>query len=168
MVEFSLRDPAIVSYGLGTLAFIAFSAHLGLGWRGGLRASILLGTIVISAVWAALNLGYALTDRPAFWTGQAVLDASRIGGWLLFVGLLLGGQRAAAGARIRQAANATAGTLSQGARDSAPPGGGTWWAAALLVLPAAAWFFPPPPRCGNWHRQLHCPVCPMASSSAYR
>jgi putative PEP-CTERM system histidine kinase len=156
VVEFSFRDPATVSYGLGMLAFIAFSAHLGLGWRGGLRASILLGTIVISAVWAALNLGYALTDRPAFWTGQAVLDALRVGGWLLFVGLLLGGQRAAAGARIRQAANATAGTLSQGARDWAPPRGGTsWWAAALLVLPAAVWFFPPGP-----------PVRELASAAA--
>ena len=77
MLDFSLRDPATASYGFATLAFVAFSIHLGLGWRGGLRASILLGTIVVSAVWAALNFGFALTGQSALWTAAAIVDAMR-------------------------------------------------------------------------------------------
>ena len=132
MLEFSFRDPAAVSYGLGTLAFLAFSVHLGLGWRGGQRASILLGTILLSALWAAANLGFDLTAQSTFWTGQAILDALRVSGWLLFVAMLLGGRRAA-----------IAGKSPEAEQSRAAFRGGTWWALALLLVPAAVWFFPP-------------------------
>ena len=143
MLEFSFRDPAAVSYGLGTLAFLAFSVHLGLGRRGGLRASILLGTTLLSALWAAANLGFVLTAQSAFWTGQVILDALRVSGWLLFVAMLLVGQHAAAGVPIREAANSATGRRPEGARDSPPSLVGRWWALALLLLPVAVWFFPP-------------------------
>ena len=146
MLDFSLRDPATASYGFATLAFVAFSIHLGLGWRGGLRASILLGTIVVSAVWAALNFGFALTGQSALWTAAAIVDAMRSAGWLLFVALLLGGeQSAAARARIRAATGATAGPPSQGTRDSVAHFGSRWWTAALVLLPVAVWLLPPGP-----------------------
>ena len=132
MLEFSFRDPAAISYGLGTLAFLAFSVHLGLGWRGGLRASILLGTIILSALWAAADLGFVLTAKSDFWTAQAILDALRVSGWLLFVAMLLGGRRAA-----------TAGKSPQEAQTRTSFRGATWWALALLLVPAAVWFFPP-------------------------
>jgi hypothetical protein len=83
--EFSFRGPAVISYGFGLLAFLAFSAHLGLGRRGGFRATVLLATIAISALWAAVAVVFALTDASAFWIVQAILDAARIGGWLLFM-----------------------------------------------------------------------------------
>jgi len=67
------------------LAFLAFAAHIGAGWRGGPRATVLLATQAFSAVWAGLNLGFALTLRPGFWIGETVVDALRIDGWLLFM-----------------------------------------------------------------------------------
>jgi len=113
--ELSIRSPDIFSYGLGALAFLAFAVHLATGWRGGLRASVLLATIAVSALWAGANVGFALTENPAFWAGQTVLDALRIGGWLLFVIALLRGARTAL----------------------------QWGPALLLLLPAAAWFASP-------------------------
>ena len=145
MLDFSLRDPATASYGFATLAFVAFSIHLGLGRRGGLRASILLGTIVVSAVWATLNVGFTLTGKSAFWTAEALADAVRIAGWLLFVALLLGGEQSAARSRLRAATGATAGPPSQATRDSIAAFGSKWWTVALVLLPAAVWFFPPAP-----------------------
>lgn len=78
-----------MSYGLATLIFAAFAVHLSVGWRGGAKATLLLGTVIASALWAALSLGFALTGAPLFWVAQLVLDALRMGGWLLFATLLL-------------------------------------------------------------------------------
>lgn len=146
MLDYSLRDPATASYGFATLAFVAFSIHLGLGRRGGLRASILLGTIVVSAAWAALNVGFALTGHSALWIAGALADAARSAGWLLFVALLLGGeQSAAARSRIHAAPSGTAGPPSQETQGSIAGVGNMWWTMAFLLLPAAVWFFPPEP-----------------------
>lgn len=147
-----MRGPASLSFGLGMLAFLAFSVHIALGWRGGLRASVLLATIAISAMWAGLNFGFALTDRPGFWTAQTILDALRVGGWLVFIVILLGG-RPAPGTGLP--ARPTASNSSTGTQDSTSFRGGMWWAAAFLLLPAAAWVFPPSP-----------PVPELASVSA--
>lgn len=114
MLDLSLRNPAIFSYAFGTLAFVAFGIHLATGSRGGARAAVLLATIAASALWAALNLGFALTEGGAWWKAQAMLDALRSAGWLAFVIALLGGVRR-----------------------------GSQWGPALLLLPAAAWFLPP-------------------------
>jgi putative PEP-CTERM system histidine kinase len=89
--ELPLSSPGVLAYGLGTLAFLGFAAQLGLGWRGGLKASTLLATIAASALWAGLNLAYALTEAPALWSAQLLADALRVGGWLFFVGMVLGG-----------------------------------------------------------------------------
>ena len=143
MLEYLFRDPAAVSYGFGTLAFLAFSVHLALGWRGGMRASVLLGTILLSALWAAANLGLVLTAQPPFWTGQTILDALRVSGWLLFVAMLLGGQRAATAMPFPETASATADNPPKVKQSWAAFRGGKWWALALLLVPAAVWFSPP-------------------------
>src|SRR3954471_11507178 len=109
-----MSDPAVYGYGFATLAYLAFAVHLGLGWRGGGRASILLGGGVGSAASAASNLAFSLTGLDVLWSVQAVLDALRAGGWLLFLCVLLQGTRA-----------------------------GLTAAALPVVLPAAAWFFYP-------------------------
>ncbi|MFL6570726.1 MAG: XrtA/PEP-CTERM system histidine kinase PrsK [Burkholderiales bacterium] len=109
-----MNDPAVYGYGLAAAAFLAFAVHLGLGWRGGARASILLGVVVASAASAASNLGFSLTGLDVLWSVQAVLDALRAGGWLLFLCVLLQGTRA-----------------------------GLKAAALPVVLPAAAWLFYP-------------------------
>ncbi|HSL69440.1 MAG TPA: hypothetical protein VK864_04320, partial [Longimicrobiales bacterium] len=81
--------PGAASYGLATLVFAAFAVHLGVGWKGGAKAALLLGTVIASALWAALSLGFAITGTPVFWVAQTLGDALRIGGWLLFVTMLL-------------------------------------------------------------------------------
>ena len=88
-----MSDPAVFGYGFAAAAFLAFALHLGLGWRGGPRATILLGVVVASAATAAASLGFSLTGRAVLWSLQAVLDALRAGGWLVFLCVLLQGTR---------------------------------------------------------------------------
>jgi putative PEP-CTERM system histidine kinase len=109
-----MSDPAVFGYGFAAAAFLGFALHLRLGWRGGARASILLGVVGASAAWAAANLAFSLTGLAALWTAQAVLDALRTAGWLLFLYV-----------------------LSQGIRP------GLRAAPLLLALPVAAGFFYP-------------------------
>jgi hypothetical protein len=109
-----MSDPAIFGYGFAAAAFLAFAVHLGLGWRGGTKASILLGVVVASAASAAASLGFSLTGRAVLWSVQAVLDALSTGGWLLFLCVVLQGTRA-----------------------------GLKAVALPVALPAAAWFFYP-------------------------
>ena len=111
-----LSDPAVFGYGFAAAAFLAFALHLGLGWRGGAKASILLGVVVASAAWAGAMLVFSLTRIGILWSLQAVLDALRAGGWLLFLCVVL------LGTRSRKAAAA---------------------AALPVALPVAAWFFYP-------------------------
>jgi len=145
VLEISLRGPAAASYGLGALAFLAFAIHLGLARRSGLRAWLLLATIAISALWEALSLGFALADGKAFWISQAMVDGLRIGSWLAFAVVLLGGQAATGpGLRLQQAAGATASSSSRTSQGSISLPSGWWWgAAAVLLVLAAVWFFPP-------------------------
>jgi len=89
-----MSDPAAYGYGFAAAAFLGFAVHLALGWRGGARASILLGVVVASAAWAAAGLGFSLTGLAGLWSAQAALDALRAGGWLLFLCVLLHGPRA--------------------------------------------------------------------------
>src|SRR3954468_5114730 len=109
-----MSDPAVYGYGFAAAAFLAFAVHLGLGWRGGARASILLGVVVASAASAAVNVAFSLTGLGVLRPVQAVLEALCAGGWLPFLCVLL-----------------------QGSRTDLKT------AALSLGLPAAAWFFYP-------------------------
>lgn len=140
MLEISLRSLAILSYGLATLVFVGFLVHLSMGWRGGSRASVLLASIAISTVWAALNLGVAITALPAIWAAETVFDALRIACWILFTALLLRSGPVAVTGAAGEASEASR-TIS-GATRHDPPFWRPWWAAALLVLPVAAWLLP--------------------------
>ena len=67
------------------ILFAGFAVRLGIAWRGGLPASMLLGAIVASALWAsAVAAALAFADGPAWWTAARVLDVARIGAWLAF------------------------------------------------------------------------------------
>jgi putative PEP-CTERM system histidine kinase len=91
--ELQRSDPAIFGYGFAAAAFLAFAVHLALGWRGGTKASILLAVVVASAASAAATLAFSLTGLAALWSVQAVPDALRAGGWLLFLCVVLQGTR---------------------------------------------------------------------------
>jgi len=93
-------NSAFWSYGLAAFLFAAFAVRLGIAWRGGLRASILLAAIVASALWAgAVVAALAGPDGPEWWIAASVLDIARIGAWLAFLALLLDGWRPARGDR---------------------------------------------------------------------
>jgi putative PEP-CTERM system histidine kinase len=140
--ELSFQGPAAASYALSALAFLAFSAQLWFGRSHGARASALRATVALSAVWAGLNLGYALDGRPELWIGQSVFDALRIAGWLLFIGILLGA-KLDVDRRPSGAAPPTAPVSSQARSGLAHLSGRGWWAIALLILPVSVWLFPP-------------------------
>ena len=91
MLELVLRDPAVLAYALAALAFAAFALQLRLGWRGGVKATVLLCTVALSALWAGLNVAHTLSDIAELWRAQALADVLRLAGWLLFLSLVLGG-----------------------------------------------------------------------------
>ena len=88
-----MSDPGLFAYGLAAVAFLGFALHLALGWRGGPKASVLLAALAASAAWAGANLAFELSAAPAWWAAQALLDALRAGGWLVFLALVLRGPR---------------------------------------------------------------------------
>lgn len=89
MLDISFLSPGAASYGFAALVFAAFAVRLALGWRGSGKAFALLAAVALSALWAALNLAFALDPSPASWIGQSVVDGLRAGSWLLFAMLLL-------------------------------------------------------------------------------
>jgi len=140
--EFSFEGPAAASYALSALAYLAFSAQLWFGKSHGARASTLRSTVALSALWAGLNLGYALDGRSELWIGQSVFDALRIAGWLLFVGILLG-TKSAVEPRPSGSVAATMPASTLTSAGLGHPPSRRWWAIALLILPVAVWLFPP-------------------------
>lgn len=93
------------SYGIAALAFLAFSIQLGLGWRGGLRGSIVLAAVGLSVLWLGFGFGFALTGSRGWWIAANIADALRSSAWfalllsMLYVPKIqedsLGGQLAA-------------------------------------------------------------------------
>jgi putative PEP-CTERM system histidine kinase len=89
LADLAMSDPAALGYGFAALAFSGFALHLGLGWRGSAKAAVLLGAVIASAAWAGASLAFVLAPSQLSWTAHAVLDSVRIGGWLLFLGIVL-------------------------------------------------------------------------------
>ena len=77
------------SFGLALLALAAFAAQLAYGWRGGLRASALVATLILSALWAGTGLAFSLWETAEWWAAWRALDLLRAGAWCGFVLLLL-------------------------------------------------------------------------------
>jgi putative PEP-CTERM system histidine kinase len=99
----NLLTAAIWSYGLAAAAFCAFALRMTLGWRGGLRAVILLSATLASMLWAASELTLALWPSTATWVASNSLDTVRYALWFAFLYSLVGVTRAnavRAGARI--------------------------------------------------------------------
>lgn len=94
-------NPALLSYGLAVLIFAGFAVQFSLGWRGGSRASVLVGAVVVSALWAGCVLAVLIFPIAGLWWLARALDSVRLGVWLVFLLLLLnarrGGDAAAAG-----------------------------------------------------------------------
>ena len=94
MTDGLLYSPGFWSYGLAAILFAMFAVRLGIAWRGGLRASVLVGAVVASALWAVASLvALAFPADAAWWFAARALDVLQSAGWLAFLTLLLDGWR---------------------------------------------------------------------------
>lgn len=77
------------SYGLASLAFLAFSIQLGLGWRGGVRGSLVLVAVAMTALWLACTFAFFFTGSSTFGLIASIADVLRSIAWFaLFLSLL--------------------------------------------------------------------------------
>ncbi len=100
MIGNSFTTAAYVSYALALVGYGLFALRVLLGWRRSARAALLAGAVAASALWAA---GALLTVEGP--TGASLLlmdfgDLARYGLWFAFLGSLLRGSNAGAGAGI--------------------------------------------------------------------
>jgi putative PEP-CTERM system histidine kinase len=81
-------SPSLWSFGLALLVLGGFAVHLALGWRGGVRASALLAVVVLSVLWTAAGLAFAIWESDILWTVWRLTDLLRSAGWTAFLLLL--------------------------------------------------------------------------------
>ena len=92
MTDGLLYKVAFWSYGLAAPLFAALAVRLLIAQRGGLRASILVGAVAASALWAGtVALALVYPGEAALPVAARVLDAGRIASWLAFITLVLDG-----------------------------------------------------------------------------
>lgn len=77
------------SYGISALAFLAFSVQLGMSWRGGLRGSIVLAAVALSAFWLGSTYVFALSGSRTAWGVANTADMLRSGTWFALLLSLL-------------------------------------------------------------------------------
>ena len=77
------------SFGLALFTLAAFAAQLVHGWRGGLRASVLVAAVMLSALWAGTGLAFSVSQTEGLWVAWRALDLLRAGAWCAFLLLLL-------------------------------------------------------------------------------
>lgn len=81
------------SYGLALVGYLAFAVLMALRWRPSLRSALLLAATLVTALWAAAGLAFALSDRLLPWMLLGFCDVLRYGLWFLFVDDLIAGAR---------------------------------------------------------------------------
>lgn len=88
----------MVGYGIAVLAFLALTAVLAIGWRGGAQGSALLAAALASLIWAAV-IAWS-TSTGEIWPGTILLtDLFRDLVWLIFLWLVLWMGHLSAGSR---------------------------------------------------------------------
>jgi hypothetical protein len=89
LIDLLPKGPAAWSYGLAAVAFVAFAVRLAIGWRGGLRSSVLIATVTLSALWALAASVFAAEGESWAWVATRIADGLRLAGWVAFVMLVL-------------------------------------------------------------------------------
>ncbi len=85
-------NPSVLAtwgYGATAVAFLVFSAQLAAGWRGGLRGSLLLAAVFLSACWSAAAAGFSHTEWPVLATATVFFNTLRLCAWFAFLLSLL-------------------------------------------------------------------------------
>ncbi len=83
-------DPTLWSFGFAALVFAAFSLRLAIGWRGGLRAKIVLVAGIASTLWAIALMVATGLEQKEWWLTATAIDMCRIGAWMAFLLYLSG------------------------------------------------------------------------------
>lgn len=134
--------PASWSYGFALAGFAVFGLQLALGWRGGLRASVLLAAVLLSAAWAGAGFAYTRSGDATLWALSRYLDLARSAAWCVFLLLLLYGDHvrraglsrgAAAGVLVLLALFVAAAALPS-LRPGVPSFGAPMYRLAFVVL----------------------------------
>jgi hypothetical protein len=86
----TLLIAALWSYGFAAAAFCVFALRMMLGWRGGVRAKLLLATSVASALWAGAEALLALRPDGSVAVAPSILDMARYTLWFTFLYNLVG------------------------------------------------------------------------------
>ena len=77
------------SYGLASLAFAAFAIFHAAGWKTSLRSRTLFFAVILSALWGASSLVFALSGHAFFLACALYFDLLRYGAWFCFLLVLL-------------------------------------------------------------------------------
>lgn len=72
---------AFWGYSLTAIGFTGFAVQLTLGWKGGLRAALLMAAICLSAIWAGCGAYFAQTDTVLTWNIVNVFNTARLMAW---------------------------------------------------------------------------------------
>ncbi|HUH92893.1 MAG TPA: XrtA/PEP-CTERM system histidine kinase PrsK [Casimicrobiaceae bacterium] len=90
MTQDSLQVAALWSYGFAAAAFCVFALRMTFGWRGGVRAALLLSASLASALWAACVAVFAVWPEAAVGVLTSWLDTTRYALWFAFLSKLVG------------------------------------------------------------------------------
>lgn len=78
------------SYGLAVVGYLVFGTRVAIGSRGNARARLLIGAMVLTAVWAGFCLMFVFAPSRAAFLGANIADALRFGVWYAFMAHLSG------------------------------------------------------------------------------
>lgn len=84
-MQFPTLTLAYWGYGFTAVAFVGFALQLLLGWRGGVRAGLLLAAIGLSAVWAGSAAYFASNDTLFSWNLVNIANTARVLTWFAFL-----------------------------------------------------------------------------------
>ena len=79
---------------MAAVSYAAFAIRLTLGWRGDLRATLLIAATFATALWAASNIVVILWAAPNAWLVANAFDALRYAAWFAFLAYLFKGPTA--------------------------------------------------------------------------
>src|SRR5205085_6227483 len=77
------------SYGLAVIGYLAFAVRMMVGWRGGIRASLLFAAALATTLWAASSFAAVVWPSSTAWLASDVTDTLRYAIWFVFLTNLL-------------------------------------------------------------------------------